>query len=136
MEKSGKYYASDNMEHYPVGPYNTKEEAITEYKKDYETDPKYIGVSREVFCTIDGQRVVENLANGCLYEELYEDALNDWCNFKLNDPRWATLSERLTEVFHTWLDEVKEEKSWAVIEEVTPAAPEGELDGTRLEKAT
>ena len=111
------YYAGESDEGpYPVGPFATIEEAIAEYKSENEGQaPAVIGIGREVFVEVDGSDVIEGLMNGSLEEELYEDALDGWCHFKFNDPRWKTLNERMTKVLHDWLDEVDEEKSWTVI---------------------
>jgi len=115
----GDWYASDNPERYCIGPHKTKEEAIKEFKEENEgKEPTHIGQANEVFAEIYGYRVIEELANGSLYEEVYEDALSGWCNFKINDPKWDVLSERLTKVLHEWLDEVGERKSWDVVEQI------------------
>jgi len=119
VSNNGKFYASNNPERYNDGPFNTVEEAIENFKIENNGEfPDYIGVGRDVYCTIDGKRLVEELSEGSLYDELYEDALNGWCNIPRSDKRWDVLSKRLNKVLHDWLDEVGEPKSWTVIEPI------------------
>ena len=119
MSGHGKYYASNNPEMYSVGPCNTKEEAIKEFAAENDGQvPQHIGLGRDIFCSIDGLGVIEDITNGSLYDELYEDAFDGWCDFKRNDKRIEELGNRLTEVFHKWLDEVGQNKSWTIIEEI------------------
>lgn len=112
---NGDWYASNNPEIYSVGPCSTREDAIEEFKEENEGKmPSFLGKAEEVFATVDGCSLVENIGE-YLHDNLYEGAVDGWCHFKRNDPRWDTLSERLTKVLHEWLDEVGEQKSFDVI---------------------
>lgn len=133
MSGNGKYYASNNPERYCTGPFETEAEAVEEFKIENGGEmPDFIGIGREIFCRLDGDDVIENIQNGYLYDELYEDAFDGWCSFKPNDPRFKVLSERLTKVLHDWLDEVGEKKSWILIEEVPKTIQEKEELGVDL----
>lgn len=113
---TGKWFAGPNPEQYPIGPCDTKEEAIRQFKED---DPDWgepiTGVAKAVYCSINADSLIDDIGEQ-MYDELYEDALEYWCN-NVSQKQKEVLSERLTKVFHDWLDEVGEDKCWNVIEE-------------------
>lgn len=117
-DNTGDFWASNSEEHYAVGPEDSIEGVVEEFKSEHDGDePKFIGKGTAIYCEVDGESLVEDLANGSLYEELYEDALSDWCN-KKDKAAWENLSSRLTRVLHDWLDEQGENKCWTVIHSV------------------
>lgn len=115
---NGKFYAGAGPDHYDIGPCETRDQAVEEYREENGgEEPGSVGIETEVFATVDGYILIETVSEHML-DVLYEDATNGWCEFRPNDPRFIDLSQRLTKTLHEWLDEVGEKKSWTVIEEM------------------
>jgi hypothetical protein len=104
---------------YSLGPFPTKEDCIGDAKTEFADEVKggecvFIGKGQSVFITIDGESLLDDLANSH-HDDLYEDALSHWCDEITSDAK-SDLGKRLTKVLHEWLCEQCEKYEFTVIE--------------------
>ena len=115
-----KYFAATRDDGpYYIGPCDSKELALEEAKTEYADEIKegaeiHLGIGREVTIMIDGDSVLEKLADQW-FDELYEDALDCWCD-KIPKEKKEELGVRLSEVLHKWLDENNEQHTFTCID--------------------
>jgi hypothetical protein len=120
MEKNDEYFAATSDEGpYSLGPFPTIKDCIGDAETEFadeisQGDKIYIGKGRSVFISIDGDSILDDLANSH-YDELYEDALSTWCS-KVSSDAKSDLGKRLTEVLHQWLGEQCEKYEFTVID--------------------
>ena len=126
-DHSGEFYAGDNEENYPIGPCQTPEKAIEEFKEENEGRlPTVVGRSGARYIEVDGERLIDDLAETAPENlELYEDAMDGWCR-DLPRGSYDELSLALTAVLHEWLGKYKQARCWNCIEQVLfPKADSG-----------
>lgn len=127
-DEKKQYFAGDSGGGPFFGePCDTPEEAIQEYFEENGRYPGTVGVGREVHFELDGESILENAAEH-LWDELYEDALDDWPGVE-RGPSFKELSKRLTATATEWLKEQGVRTSWTVISEIECDIPVNEDDG-------
>lgn len=114
------FYASENDEGpYTIGPCATHDELWKEIKSELQDELAEgmliaIGKGRPVPICIDGDSLLNQLADSH-YDDLYEDALSNWC-LGVSSEAKSDLSSRLTDVLHKWLEENGENHTFFVID--------------------
>lgn len=115
-----KYFAGLNEEGpFYIGPCDSEEDAIADASSEYadqisEGSNIVLGISKTVHVQIDAESLLENTAEQ-MYDELYEDALDGWCD-KMPREQWNSLSADLTKVVVAWLEKNNQESSFEVID--------------------
>jgi hypothetical protein len=121
-----RYFASTTDDHYSLGPFDNKDDAIQDAKSEFadevlEGATIYIGKSKPYLLKISGQSIVDMVGNDA-YDELYEDALDGWCS-RVSLDEVNRLGDELTKVFHRWLKRNKQQYCFDLIHVVEELEP-------------
>ena len=114
-----EWWAGSNEEHFSVGPLPTKKAAAEEWFAEHDADPDAddtccVGRGTRVTFKIDGDWFIDNVKEG-LAEELYEDALDNWCH-GIRPEAYQDLGIRLTRVVKEWLEIHAQRTYWNLVE--------------------
>ena len=120
-----EFFAGSSEENFSVGPEATCEDAAAEYFAENEDDEScYVGKGQLTGFEVSGRRLMEWIGEG-LADELYEDALDSWCE-KMPKEAYDELSQNVTGVVRDWLKKHGQQMEWNVIGDavlVEKAAP-------------